>query len=120
MFADPIAITYSGSEKSLPRVYEEKNGTRYSTADDDLVIEIAHNQTKNRKRSVLKLTASKISEDPFVSGATRPVSATSYIVLDRPFSGFTHEELVTHIQALSDYLVAGTNAAAKKFAGGEA
>lgn len=120
MFADPITLAYDSVSTTLPRIYEEKNGTKYSTADDALSIEIAHTLTRSRKRSVMKLIASKTSPDPFVAGATRPVGATSYIVLDRPLAGFSHEELVTLIQGLCDYLVADTNAAAKKFAGGEA
>lgn len=120
MFSDPTTATLAGASKTLPRVYEEGNGTRYSTAGGDLILEIAHTASKARKRSVIRLTQNVIATDPFVAGASRPMSSTVYLVLDKPLAGFDHDKQVALIAALCGFLTAGTNAAAAKFAGGEA
>lgn len=122
MFADPISLTHNSKSHQLPRVYEEKDGTRYQTANQDLVLEIKHSfvQKRARRRSVIRLTHSKIAADPFVQNANKPVAASVYLVIDSPNLGFTADEKVQLISALADFLKADTNAASKKLVGGEA
>lgn len=42
MFTDPLAVTYDGSAKSLPRVSASTNGTVYRTADSTFEIRISN------------------------------------------------------------------------------
>lgn len=41
MFTDPLAVTYDGSAKSLPRISSAKNSTRYRTADGEFEVLIS-------------------------------------------------------------------------------
>jgi len=41
MLSDPLAITYDGNAKSLPRVYTKGSGTRYRTADGEFEVSIS-------------------------------------------------------------------------------
>ena len=46
MFSDPLAVTYNGSAKSLPRVSGSVNGTKYRTADGEFEISISNTRLK--------------------------------------------------------------------------
>jgi hypothetical protein len=50
MFTDPLAVTYDGSAKSLPRVGVGPNGSVYRTADSEFEITISNGFPKARKR----------------------------------------------------------------------
>lgn len=121
MFKDPINIQLNGNAKSLPRVYEEKNGTAYRTFEGDLSIDIAHSYVakRGRRRSMLKLTTNQIVADAYVANTKRPVSMSAYVVIDSPLLGFSAQDKENLVVALADYLKATSNEAAKKLIGGE-
>lgn len=51
MFTDPLAVTYDGSAKSLPRVAAGTNGTIYRTADSEFEVRISNVAPKSRNPS---------------------------------------------------------------------
>lgn len=48
MFTDPLAVTYDGSAKSLPRISGNRLGTVYRTADSEFEMNISNVAPKPR------------------------------------------------------------------------
>jgi len=119
MFSDPQSVTI-GSALSLPRTGISGNAGSFTKDDGTAALSIAHSQSKRgRVRSTARVDFSKIVADPLVTGTNLRLSASVYIVLDKPVNGFTVAEQVQLITGLTTWLTASTNAAATKVAGGE-
>lgn len=63
MFSDPLAVTYDGSAKSLPRVSASGLGTTYRTADGEFEIKISKRPTL-RDGSLVEITMTRMLPDP--------------------------------------------------------
>jgi hypothetical protein len=119
MFTDPQSVTI-GSALSLPRVGISGNSGSFLKDDGTAGLSVAHSTSKsNRRRSTVRVDFSKIAADPLLTGTNLRLSASVYIVLDRPINGFTVAEQVQIITGLTTWLTASTNANATKFAGSE-
>lgn len=64
MFTDPLAITYDGSAKSLPRVSAGRKGTIYSTADGEFVVSFTDLSTVAGGRNGVQVTLARTLPDP--------------------------------------------------------
>jgi hypothetical protein len=116
---DPQAVTL-GSVLSLPNVGRGMNTAVYQLADSTVKLEVSHSVMKARTRRTVRITQSKVANNPLVSGQSVPASQWTYIVQDTPNGGyFTNAEQITLLTAISTWLSANTNANATKFVGGE-
>lgn len=120
MFADPQALTVSGTAVSLPRV-GSGNPSRlgvYQNADGSMNLSIRQDQTANRFRREVRLTMKKVAADP-ISAVNKEVSASVIIAIDEPKVGFTDVELTSLYTALTAALSASSNARLLQLMGGE-
>jgi hypothetical protein len=119
MFTDPQSVTI-GSAQSLARTGISGNTGTFQKDDQTVALGIAHSKSKaNRLRSTARVDYSKIVADPLVTGTNLRLSASVYIVIDRPINGFTIAEQVQLITGLTTWLTASTNANATKLSGSE-
>jgi hypothetical protein len=63
MFSDPLAVTYDGNAKSLPRVSAGTTGTRYRTADGEFEVRIS-NRPVPRDGNRVEITLARRLPDP--------------------------------------------------------
>lgn len=116
MFTEPQTVTVATVAKTLPRVaFGDRSGS-FETADGAFKLQISHN-LRNRNRRTARLDITKTAADPLLDGVSRPYSMSVYMVVDHPQVGFSNTEVVDNLQALIDWLAAGTNA--EQLAGGE-
>jgi hypothetical protein len=66
-----------------------------------------------------RLDLSKLTTDPFDETQKVEVSASVYLVLDRPLAGFTNAELKLLVEGLTTFLTASTGANIKKLIASE-
>lgn len=106
MFADPQSVTVDAVAQSLPRVSVGNHSASYTKDDETYTLTISHQPTKNgRTRRQVRLDRIKIAADPFVSGNSREVSTSTYLVVDEPSDGaFTNAELLAHAKGLIGWL----------------
>ncbi|DAD51621.1 TPA_asm: coat protein [ssRNA phage Zoerhiza.2_2] len=119
MFSDPQSVTI-GTAQSLPRTGISGNAGTFTKDDGTVALGIAHSQSKRgRVRSTARIDYSKIVADPLITGTNLRLSASAYIVIDKPINGFTVAEQVQLITGLTTWLTSSTNANATKLGGGE-
>ncbi len=113
--ADPQSMTV-GTLQSLPRTTTGSTQAEYSTADGTLKLLVSHQQTKGRRRSLVKSNRSKVSTN-VLTDVKSEISAGINISIDRPAVGFTETELIELVTGAFGWLTAGTNANLKKVLG---
>lgn len=116
-YSDPQSVTI-GSAISLPRTGQGVNTGTFTSSDATAGLSVSH-QYGNRTRRTARVNFAKIAADPLISAQNIKYSASAYIVLDVPITGFTVAEQVQIITGLTTWLTASTNANATKLAGGE-
>jgi len=114
-YNDPQTI----GSTTLPRTGLDRTGGVFRSADGSTVLEISHNRGK-RVSSTSKVTFTKTAPDPLISDRNIQHSMTVYVTINKPLTGFSVDEVVANLAAAYGNLSAGTNANAKKLAGGEA
>lgn len=119
-FSDPISVTFQAVAKSLPRVFSPAGAAAvFKTSDDEFKVELSHTEVKGRReRHYIRISQRKIGSDPLVPATNLESTASAYLVLDNPKTGFTNAELGYLMQALCDFLNVTGNQT--KFVGGEA
>lgn len=100
MFTDPQSITVSTVAHTLPRTASEGRSSTYTKDDDTRSLEVSHTESKNsRIRHLARSNFNKIAADPFVSGNSRLVGGSVYLVVDEPNKGeFTNAELLAEVK----------------------
>jgi hypothetical protein len=116
-FSDPQSVTI-GSAISLPRTGQGLNEGSFTSADAAVDLVISH-QYKTRTRRQFRVDQQKIVTDPLFSTQNKRVSASAYLVVDLPQSGFTPTELKDLVKGLLTNLTASSDANLIKFLGGE-
>ena len=98
MFADPTSINVGqtntlsgGTAKSLARIRSDGYAAEYQTSDGLYGLKITHTRG-SRLRSEARLDYYTTYVDP-LTGLTKNVSASAYVVLNRPQAGFTNTNL---------------------------
>jgi hypothetical protein len=118
-FSDPIKVKIDGStEVECPRVDTGNFASQYTSSDGLVNVKLATTNGR-RRRHVARIDQSKITTDPFDTTQNEEVSASAYIVIDRPLSGFTAEELKKQVEGLCTFLTASSAASLKKLLGSE-
>lgn len=115
MFADPQSVTINAVPVSLPRVGIGSSEATYRSADESVQLRISHQDTKGRKRRMVRLDQTKIAADPLTAENTS-CKAGIYIVVDEPSFGFSDQELTYLIDALKTFMGSTSEA---KLLGGE-
>jgi len=128
-FADPQSITITGfnggSAISLPRVSENPTSSTYRDPTNSYELVITSQQagkagTLNaRFRRSFRLNVNKYSTNPLETTKNVAVSASVYLMVDMPITGFTQTELTNIAAALMGLLTASTNAKLIQLTGGE-
>lgn len=120
-FSDPTSITVNAVSKSLAKVYTLAGApSTYKAANDEFVLEIAHQEVKGgkRERHLIKVTQMKIVPDPLNAAYNMEAKTSAHIVIENPKMGFTDIEIGYLVKALTDYVGNASNQA--KLIGGEA
>lgn len=110
MFTDPQSVTINAVPASLPRILIGNAEATYRAADDTVQMRISHQDSKGRKRHMVRVDQTVIATDP-LSSENVSQKAGVYVVIDEPSFGFSDTELGYLITALTAWLAAGTNAA---------
>jgi hypothetical protein len=64
MLSDPLAVTYDGSAKSLPRVSAGSNRTVYRTADGEFEVSITSSPAGSTGQKVASISLARRLPDP--------------------------------------------------------
>lgn len=117
-FADPQSVTIGGTPISLPRTATGNGSGGFTSSDNAVALTVASSYGKRTRRTV-RLAQSKVVSDPFISGTSKPVNMSAYLVVDTPVNGYTVAEAKTVVDALVAYLSASTGAKVTQLLGGE-
>lgn len=114
-FADPQSVTINGVAKSLPRILTGNAESTYRNADETVQLRISQQDSKGRKRRMVRLDQTVIAADP-LTAENSSQKAGVYLVIDEPSFGFSDAEL----DYLADALIAWLSSAnIAKVLGGE-
>lgn len=116
--ADPQSVTIGAATTPLPRTSVGTNGSIYNSADGTVRVEVSHTYGR-RTRRIVKVTLSKITTDPLITGQNVRVSMSAHTVLDVPPAGFTATEMKDILLSPGTWLAAASAANAVKLVGGE-
>jgi len=117
-FADPQSVTIGGVASSLPRTGSGVNSGTF-TSNDGLIRLTVSSQYGKRTRRTLRLEHSKVAPDPLISSTNVKYSATVYMVVDTPVTGYTVAQQKELVDAFAAYLSASSGANVTKLLGGE-
>lgn len=115
MFADPQSVTINAVPVSLPRVLVGSGEATYRSADETVQMRISHQDSKGRKRRMVRLDQTVIAADP-LTAENASQKAGIYLVVDEPSFGFTDTQLDYLVDALIAWL---SSANIAKILGGE-
>lgn len=120
MFADPQTLTINAVAKVCPRVFVAAGlPSTFKTADDEWKLEISHQEVKGRReRHLLRVTQRKIAADPLTPSTNVEGTATVYLVIDNPKTGFSDTELRHMLAGTIGFFANAT--IMSQFIGGEA
>lgn len=108
MAINPVTITLASASTALVRVEAGESSAHYRSADEVYDFHVKHQYAKRRRREI-RLDHNKIAADPLTSENQR-YSASVFLVIDEPLSGYTDAELKTLATDLMTYLTATSGA----------
>ncbi len=121
-FADPQSVTISGynagAAVSLPRVASGNNAGGFRNSNGEITMAVSSAYGK-RVRQTIRLNQKKTSADVIVPAQNVISSASVYLVVDTPTSGFSSTEAKALVDALVAYLGASSGAKVTQLLGGE-
>lgn len=118
-FTDPQKVKVDGTnEVELPRVDSGSFSSEYLSSDGTITMKLSTSNGR-RKRHVARIDLSKVIASTIVPAQNEEVSTSAYLVVDRPLSGYTNEELRKLVEGLVGFLSASTYSATKKLLGSE-
>lgn len=101
MFADPQSVTINTVAIPLPLIARNGRSGVYSTSDGSLTLTISHANAK-RTRSVVRIDRKKVGADALNPSTNKQYVFSTYIVIDKPFTGFTETEMLNDVVGLLD------------------
>lgn len=118
--SDPQSITIGTAPGavSLPRVNSGTQVGTFSNYDSKANLKVSTTYGKRTRRTA-RVEFSKVVTDPLVSTTNVLASATAYIVIDVPPTGFSATEQKEFALSLINWLTASTNANLIKVINGE-
>lgn len=117
-FADPQSVTINAVATSLPRTGSGVSSGSFTSADGAVKLDVSH-QYARRNRSQYRLTQTKTAADAIIPSQNVVLSASVYLVVDRPKNGFSVTELGYLIAALAAEMTESSGARAAQLLGGE-
>lgn len=105
MLTSPQSVTISSVAHDLNKVVQRETSSSYVDATDLKTMDISHQKTSARKRTLVKIGISKTVTDP-ITGLTSIKTASVHVVFDRPFTGFESTEIDAVKTGLFAYLSA--------------
>lgn len=118
--SDPQSVTIGTTPGtvSVPRIVDNPTSSVYQTSDGTVIATVG-TLTGKRRRTSIRIDLSKISADPFTPAINRKLTASAYIVVDSPLTGFTVTELKDLSLGVATWMTAGSSANLVKALGGE-
>jgi len=117
-FTDPQSVTIGGVTSSLPRTGSGPNTGTFKSNDGLITLQVS-SQYGKRTRRTLRLEHSKVAPDPLISSTNVKYSATVYMVVDTPVTGYTVAQQKEIVDAFAAFLTASSGANVTKLLGGE-
>jgi hypothetical protein len=118
-FSDPQKVKVDGvTEVSLPRVNSGNFSSQYESADASVNLKLSTTNGR-RKRHVARIDLSKIIASTLNPAQNEEASASAYLVIDRPQSGYSNTELRKLVEGLAGFLSATSYSATEKLLGSE-
>lgn len=115
---DPQSIKINGTTTSLPRTSTGNGESEYRSSDGRIRLKLSTTE-KSRTRQVVRLDVSKITADPLVSTTNVDVSMSTYLVFDRPPTGYSNAEAKQVYDGFIEALQASSSTVITKLLGGE-
>nr|QDH88190.1 MAG: hypothetical protein H4Bulk4625658_000003 [Leviviridae sp.] len=110
----------AGTEVTAPRVSSGDFKSVYETSDGLNKLTLSTTTSNSsRKRHLLRIDVEKIATNPFEEARKEPISASVYLVIDRPFTGYTVAEMKKLVEGLVGLASATTYSVVEKLLGGE-
>lgn len=109
----------AASEVTAPRVKSGDLSSEYRTSDGLHRLTISTQENGVRNRHLVRIDTYKIATNPYEETKKQEISASVYLVIDRPDSGYTVAEMKKLVEGLSGFLSASTFAVVEKVLGGE-
>lgn len=101
--ADPQTVTVNAVAQAMPRTLISGTSATYQKADESFKLEVSHQKSKGRIRSMTRITQRAIVPDPLTS-VNDYETLVFYCVLDRPEVGFTSAQCDQLIAGLKTWL----------------
>lgn len=117
-FADPQSVTISAVANSLARVGTGPTSGVFALPDGTLKLSVSHAVNKRARRTI-RIDHQKVVPDPLFPATNVPRSASFYLVVDTPVTGYTIVEQKAVIDGFLAYLSASSGAKITQFLGGE-
>jgi len=117
-FADPQSIKIGSTTYSLPRISTGGMSSEYANEDGSVSLKISTTKGR-RRRQVIRLDQTKITDDTFDDSRNISVGESVYLVVDRPEYGFTNAQALEAVKGFLEAITASENAAVKKLLASE-
>lgn len=110
----------SETEVEAPRVSTGNFSSIYETSDGLHKLTVSTTETaNNRKRHLVRIDASKLATNIYEESKKQEVSASAYLVVDRPVNGFSVAEMTKLVKGLVGLLSASSYSVTEKALGGQ-
>jgi peroxiredoxin family protein len=110
----------AGTEVTAPRVSTGDFKSIYETSDGLNKLTFSTSESNSsRKRHLVRIDVSKLATNPYEETKKQSISASIYLVIDRPEAGFTVGEMKKLAEGLVGLLSASSYAVVEKLLGSE-
>ena len=110
----------AGTEVTAPRVSSGDFKSVYETSDGLNKLTLSTTESNsNRKRHLVRIDVEKLATNIYEESKKQAVSASCYLVIDRPINGYSVAEMKKLVEGLVGLLSASTYSLTEKVLGGE-
>jgi len=110
----------AGTEVTAPRVSSGDFKSIYETSDGLNKLTLSTTESNSsRKRHLVRIDVEKIATNPFEEARKEPISASVYLVVDRPSTGYSVAEMKKLVEGLVGLISASTYSVTEKLLGSE-
>jgi hypothetical protein len=110
----------AGTEVTAPRVSSGDFKSVYETSDGLNKLTLSTTtSSSNRKRHLVRIDVEKLTTNIYEESKKQSVSASVYLVIDRPVAGYTVAEMKKLVEGLVGLLSATSYSVTEKVLGGE-
>jgi hypothetical protein len=110
----------AGTEVTAPRVSTGDFKSVYETSDGLNKLTLSTSESNsNRRRHLVRIDVEKLTTNIYEESKKQAVSASVYLVVDRPVNGYSVAEMVKLVKGLVGLISASSYSVAEKALGGE-